>query len=107
MIQKERRDEKATVTNGGSIPAISDSPVAAASSQGPPSASPEVVKPNTRPPPHHQFRRPADVFDSKLYQPTKLSEKVFIPVKDYPKVGSFDCVYMYVYAVYSTCYICV
>lgn len=98
VIAKERRDEKAT--NGSSIPGISDSPVAdkplpvAASSQGPPVASPEVV-PVTRPPQqHHHFRRPADVFDSKLYKPTKLSEKVFIPVKDYPKVGALDSVYV-------------
>ncbi|KAL9979906.1 hypothetical protein ACROYT_G008424 [Oculina patagonica] len=78
-----------TTTNGSSILPLSESPVVSkplpASGQLPPVASPETpVAPNPRPPPH-QFRRPADVFDSKLYQPTKLSEKVFIPVKDYPK----------------------
>lgn len=84
VIGKERREEKAT--NGSSIPGLSDGPVTAKAtpgSQEPPSESPEVT-PGPRPPPR-QFRRPADVFDSKLYQPTKLSEKVFIPVKDYPK----------------------
>lgn len=87
VIGKERREEKAT--NGSSIPGLSDSPATAKAtpgSQEPQSESPEVT-PGPRPPPR-QFRRPADVFDSKLYQPTKLSEKVFIPVKDYPKVGA-------------------
>ena len=79
-------------TNGNAIPPASESPVvskplpAAAQLPVAPVASPETPPPPARLPPH-QFRRPADVFDSKLYQPTKLSEKVFIPVKDYPKVG--------------------
>lgn len=79
-------------TNGNAIPPASESPVVAkplpAAAQLP-AASP-VTSPETPPPvrvPPHQFRRPVDVFDSKLYQPTKLSEKVFIPVKDYPKVS--------------------
>lgn len=86
-----------TTTNGSSILPLSESPVVSkplpASGQLPPVASPETpVAPNPRPPPH-QFRRPADVFDSKLYQPTKLSEKVFIPVKDYPKVSIKICIH--------------
>lgn len=80
---------KVETTNGSSVPPASESPVVSkplpAGSQLPPGSNPEATPPN--PKPHHQFRRPADVFDSKLYQPIKLSEKVFIPVKDYPKVG--------------------
>ena len=78
-------------TNGNAISPASESPVgtkplpAAAQLPVAPVTSPETPAPARLPP--HQFRRPADVFDSKLYQPTKLSEKVFIPVKDYPKVG--------------------
>jgi len=78
-------------TNGNTIPPASESPVvskplpAAAQLPVAPVASPETPPPARLP--THQFRRPVDVFDSKLYQPTKLSEKVFIPVKDYPKVG--------------------
>lgn len=71
-------------TNGSSISGLSDSP--AVTNQGPLTTSAEVA-PTPRPLPQHQFRRPADVFDSKLYKPTKLTEKVFIPVKEYPKVG--------------------
>ncbi|XP_020621212.1 KH domain-containing, RNA-binding, signal transduction-associated protein 3-like [Orbicella faveolata] len=76
-------------TNGNTIPPASESPVvskplpAAAQLPVAPVASPETPPPARLP--THQFRRPVDVFDSKLYQPTKLSEKVFIPVKDYPK----------------------
>lgn len=82
--------KKAKVENGNAIPPMSESPVALPPNvQVPPVASPADTSPNVRPPPqHHQFRRPADVFDSKLYQPTKLSEKVFIPIKDYPKVST-------------------
>ena len=82
-VKQERREETAS-TNGSSIPGLSDSPVG--TNQGPLTTSAEVA-PTPRPPPQHQFRRPADVFDSKLYKPTKLTEKVFIPVKEYPKVG--------------------
>jgi len=80
-------------TNGNAIPPTPESPVASkplpAATQLPvaPVASPEAPAPPARLP-THQFRRPVDVYDSKLYQPTKLSEKVFIPVKDYPKVGT-------------------
>lgn len=79
-------------TNGNATSPVSESPVASkplpAAAQLPvaPVTSPETPTPARLTP--HQFRRPADVFDSKLYQPMKLSEKVFIPVKDYPKVGT-------------------
>lgn len=79
-------------TNGNATSPVSESPVvskplpAAAQLPVAPVTSPETPTPARLPP--HQFRRPADVFDSKLYQPMKLSEKVFIPVKDYPKVGT-------------------
>lgn len=80
----KERDEKET--NGNAIPGLSDSPVGGnVLPPGQEPSSPEVT-PATRPPVHRQFRKP-DFFDSKLYKPTKLSEKVFIPVKDYPKVG--------------------
>ena len=92
VIANERRDEKET--NGSSIPGLSDSPVSVSSGQAPPTTNPEIA-PGPRPPPRRQFRRPADVFDSKLYQPTKLSEKVFIPVKDYPKVGALSSVQLF------------
>ena len=105
-LKKDRREE---TTNGGSIPGLPDSPVLnkplPVSGQVPTSASPEVT-PITRPPPQHSFRKPADVFDSKLYQPTKLSEKVFIPVKDYPKVGASDCMCTFhVYFMVLFCFI--
>ena len=73
---KERVEKE---TNGSPIPGLSESP-----GNGQEPSSPEV--PPTRVPGHRPFRK-ADFFDSKLYKPTKLSEKVFIPVKDYPKVG--------------------
>ena len=88
-VGQVKKPKVETTTNGSSIAPLSESPVVSkplpAVGQLPPVASPETP-PNPRPP--HQFRRPADVFDSKLYQPTKLSEKVFIPVKDYPKVST-------------------
>ncbi|XP_068681090.1 KH domain-containing, RNA-binding, signal transduction-associated protein 2-like isoform X2 [Montipora foliosa] len=80
----KERDEKET--NGSSIPGLADSPVGGNSlpvAQEPSGGSPEVTT-GTRQPPHRYIRKP-DFFDSKLYKPTKLSEKVFIPVKDYPK----------------------
>ena len=98
VIANERREEKET--NGSSIPGLSDSPVSVNSGQAPPTANPEIA-PGPRPPPRRQFRRPADVFDSKLYQPTKLSEKVFIPVKDYPKVGAFNSVFNGILIIWS------
>ena len=36
------------------------------------------------------YKKPVDPFDSKLYQPIRLTEKVFIPAKDFPKVGGFE-----------------
>ena len=49
-----------------------------------------VPRPNRE---HRPFKKPVDPFDGKLYQPIKLSEKVFIPIKDYPKVRG--CYYYY------------
>ncbi|XP_029201572.1 KH domain-containing, RNA-binding, signal transduction-associated protein 3-like isoform X2 [Acropora muricata] len=77
------KERDAKETNGSPLPGLSESPVSGnvlATGQEP--SSPEV--PPTRGPGHRPFRK-ADFFDSKLYKPTKLSEKVFIPVKDYPK----------------------
>ncbi|XP_027041531.1 KH domain-containing, RNA-binding, signal transduction-associated protein 2-like [Pocillopora damicornis] len=82
-VQALKKPKIEKTTNGNTLSPVSEN--VPPSSQVPAAESPEVPV-ATRPPPQtHHFRRPADVFDSKLYQPTKLMEKVFIPVKEYPK----------------------
>ena len=84
-VQALKKPKIEKTTNGNTLSPVSEN--VPPSSQVPAAESPEVPV-ATRPPPQtHHFRRPADVFDSKLYQPTKLMEKVFIPVKEYPKVN--------------------
>ena len=86
VVQGVKKAKVEKTTNGNALSPVAEN--IPASSQVPVAEPPEVP-PNTRPPQTHHFRRPADVFDSKLYQPTKLSEKVFIPVKEYPKVSLY------------------
>ena len=86
-VQALKKPKIEKTTNGNTLSPVSEN--VPPSSQVPAAESPEVPV-ATRPPPQtHHFRRPADVFDSKLYQPTKLMEKVFIPVKEYPKVNIY------------------
>ena len=48
--------------------------------------TPETA-PQPVPPPRSYRKNPDSIYEGKLYKPIKLSEKVWVPVKDFPKVS--------------------